>query len=176
MMKEKGVYILLDAILILKERGLLFECHFVGKWADIHETDFLNYVVKNGLQSFAVAHGARYNEEKMEYFSAADAFVFPTFYHGEAFPLVLLEAMQFGLPCISTHEGGIESIVDDNETGFLIEPGQAHPLAEKMELLIHSPELGRKMGEAGRTRFEENFTLKEFEYRFVDILQQALRN
>lgn len=174
MMREKGVYILLEAIKYLKNKGASFECHFVGKWADIKEADFQEYVDKNGLQSVAFAHGAMYNDEKNAYFIAADAFVFPTYYHGEAFPLVLLEAMQFGLPCISTTEGGIPGIVNDLQTGFLIEPKDWKALAEKMELLINDPERGSMMGEAGRIRFHENFTLNKFENRFVDILQQTL--
>ena len=46
--------------------------------------------------------------------------LFPTFYHNECFSLVLLEAMEHGLPCISTTEGGIPGIVDDGKTGFLV--------------------------------------------------------
>ena len=174
MMREKGVYILLDAIKDLKDKGVSFECHFVGKWADISELDFQVYVENNGLQDVAFAHGARYNEEKIAYFLAADAFIFPTYYHGEAFPLVLLEAMQFGLPCISTMEGGIPSIVNDLETGFLVEPRHVKALADKMEILMNDPGLAIRIGEAGRIRFTENFTLNRFENRFVDILQQTL--
>lgn len=46
--------------------------------------------------------------------------LFPTFYHNEYFPLVLLEAMEHGLSFISTTEGGIPGIVDDGKTGFLV--------------------------------------------------------
>ena len=54
----------------------------------------------------------------MKYVKREDVFVFPTFYHNECFPLVLLEAMQHHLPCISTTEGGIPGIIDDKETGY----------------------------------------------------------
>lgn len=47
--------------------------------------------------------------------------MFPTYYHNECFPLVLLEAMQHGLPCISTNEGAISDIVDDGVTGYIVE-------------------------------------------------------
>lgn len=45
----------------------------------------------------------------------------PTFYSKECFPLVLLEAMSFGMPIIATEEGGIKTIIEDGETGILFQ-------------------------------------------------------
>jgi glycosyltransferase involved in cell wall biosynthesis len=43
-------------------------------------------------------------------------------------------------------------------------------LADKLEILIKNPELRKKMGEAGRKKYEEEFTLERFEERMVEIL------
>lgn len=61
----------------------------------------------------------------------ADSLVFPTFYQGETFGLFLLEAMEYGMSCISTFEGGIPSVLDDNKTGFLVQARDVQTLAEK---------------------------------------------
>lgn len=45
--------------------------------------------------------------------------------------MVLLEAMEYGMPCISTFEGGIPSVLDDNKTGFLVQARDVQTLAEK---------------------------------------------
>ena len=63
--------------------------------------------------------GKKYGEEKNEEYDNADVFVFPTYYYNECFPLVLLEAMEHAVPCISTREGGVSAIIDDGVNGFI---------------------------------------------------------
>ena len=58
MMLEKGVWTLLDACHILKDRGYDFVCNFVGKWSDISEEEFAAYLQKCGLEGMVMAHGA----------------------------------------------------------------------------------------------------------------------
>ena len=126
LLETKGVYVLLDALTILKERGYSFICDFVGgETTEIDIKKFSEEVEKRGLSEFAIYLGKKYGEEKNEEYAKSDIFVFPTFYPNECFPLVLLEAMQQGLPCISTNEGGIASIIDDGKTGFLVEKQKA---------------------------------------------------
>lgn len=47
-------------------------------------------------------------------------------------------------------------------------------LAEKLEILIKSPELRLKMGEAGRKKYEQEFTLNKFEERLKEILKKIV--
>lgn len=115
-------------------------------------------------------HGRKYGKDKEAFFQSADMFVFPTFYHNECFPLVLLETMGHGLPCISTPEGGIPGIVDDGKTGYLVPKHNAEALAYKMEQLLVDADLRHKMGQAGWEKFEKEFTLEVFEKRMVEIL------
>ena len=88
------------------------------------------------------------------------------------FPLVLLEAMMFGLPVISTSEGGIPDIVKNGETGFVIDKQNPNQLAEKIKWFIDNPEEASFMGEKGREHFLENYTLEIFENRLTHILNQ----
>lgn len=174
MMEEKGVWTLVDACRVLKDKGLCFECHFVGKWSDISEESFKNKVCELNLRDSIFAHGAKYGMEKDAFFDKADVFVFPTYYHNECFPLVLLEAMQQGLPCISTTEGGISDIIDDGKTGFLIEKRNSVALAACIELLLCDRTLCRKMGENAKQKFLGQFTLDCFEDKMKGILETLL--
>jgi len=88
--------------------------------------------------------------------------------------LVLLEAMQFSLPVVSTFEGGIPDVVENGVTGFLVPQKDVEALAEKLELLIRNPELRKQMGEAGRKRYQEKFTLEKFENTLKDIIEQII--
>ena len=120
MMQEKGAYILLEAIKLLRERNINFVCNFVGGWSDISPNEFAERVKQYDVSEFVFAHGPKYGTEKYEFYSAADVFIFPTFYHYETFGIVNLEAMQYGLPVIATPEGGIADVVKHEETGFLV--------------------------------------------------------
>ena len=120
------------------------------------------------------AHGAKYGSEKDSFFERADVFVFPTYYHNECFPLVILEAMQQGLACISTREGGIPDIIIDDVTGFLIDKKDEKALTDKLIYLIEHPDLCTAMGKAGKERFLKEFTLESFEERLVTILNDCI--
>ena len=174
MMYQKGVYVLLDAAKYLKERNLKFECHFVGAWSDITESDFNQKAKEHGLSDLVYAHGPKYGADKYLFFDKADVFIFPTFYHFEAFPIVNLEAMQYGLPIISTLEGGIPDMILDGKTGFVIPQKNSIELADKLELLIYHPKLRKEMGREGKKRFESFFTLNHFENKLINILKDAV--
>ena len=100
--------------------------------------------------------------------------LFPTFYHNECFPLVLLEAMEHGLPCISTTEGGIPGIVDDGKTGFLVPKHDVAVLADKIQLLLNDSVLRSNMGKVGKEKSEKEFTLEVFEKRMTWILEHIV--
>ena len=175
MIAEKGVWTIVEAAKILHEKELPVEFHFVGKWSDITEEMFDSAMKEYHLEGVCFAHGGKYGKEKDEFWAAADVFVFPTFYHNECFPLVLLEAMEHGLPCISTTEGGIPGIVDDGKTGYLVPKHDAVALADKIEMFIRDIDLRHKMGLAGREKFEREFTLEVFEKRMVEILSNNVK-
>ena len=175
MIAEKGVWTIVEAAKVLHEKGLEIVFHFVGKWSDISEDMFRQAIEEYHLENICFAHGGKYGKEKDEFWNAADVFVFPTFYHNECFPLVLLEAMQHHLPCISTNEGGIPGIIDDGKTGYLIKRHDFKSLADKLEFLFHHPDVCKDMGEKGYQKFQNEFTLKKFEERMVEILEESLK-
>jgi glycosyltransferase involved in cell wall biosynthesis len=79
--------------------------------------------------------------------------------HSEALPLAVLEAMATGLPVIATRVGGVQELVLEEQTGLLVEPGDAAGLARHIVRLLDSPELQRSMGAAARRRAVEHFDL-----------------
>lgn len=175
MIETKGVVEVLKACSILKSKGVKYVCNFVGKWSTVSKERFEGLIKELGVESYVNYLGAKYNEDKISELRNADSLVFPTYYPGECFPLVLIEAMEYGLPCISTFEGGIPSLIDDGETGFLVQSKDTEALADKMLWLIEHQEEGLLMGKKGRNRFLENFTLDIFEHRMADILSAVIK-
>jgi glycosyltransferase involved in cell wall biosynthesis len=174
MMEEKGPLVLLEACSLLKkEYQLNFECVFAGNWFDITEEEFLQKVKQADLEKETRYVGAVAGEVKEKLFAEADVFVFPTYYHNECFPLVLLEAMQQRLPVVSTFEGGIPDMIQDGVNGCLVPQRNAKELAEKLKQLITSPELRTQLGEAGYHNYKANYTQQQFEERLASILHTA---
>ena len=186
MMEEKGVWVLLEACRMLKEKSLDFTCCFVGGWKDITEDAFYEKVLASGLtvstpnhvnnETSIIALGPKYGDDKAKCFNQSDVFVFPTFYHNECFPIVLLEAMQHGLPCISTNEAGIPDIIDAGSTGLIVEKKDSKTLAVAIEKLVNDRQLCRNMGLNGRRKYEERFTLDVFENTICRILESCLND
>ena len=172
---SKGVVVLLDSLKVLKEKGCRFVCDFVGgETVEMDAAMFQAEVAKRGLEGMVVYHGRKYGKDKEAFLNGADIFVFPTFYHNECFPLVLLEAMEHGVACISTTEGGIPGIIDDGKTGFLVPKHNVTVLADKIQLLLNDPVLRSNMGKAGREKFEKEFTLEVFEKRMTWIFEHIV--
>ena len=166
----------MEACKLLHSRGIKFRTNFVGEWMDIKEEEFQEYVSSNNLGLNVFYAGTRYGRDKIAYFESADIFVFPTYYHNEAFPLVILEAMQFGLPVISTREGGIADMISENESGYLIKKQDATELADKIQDLIEDSSKRKNMGTASKMKFDRLFSLGTFESNlektFTSVIQK----
>lgn len=172
---DKGVFLLIDACAILYEKGHEIKCDFVGGEGDITRSEFQAYVSDKGLSDHVKYHGKKLGEFKDLMFEQADVFVLPT--KNDCFPLTILEAMQHSLPVISTVEGGIPDMIDEGKTGFLIpKNSNAELLSERIEYLILNPSLRMEMGANGRSKYENNFTLSDFEQKLCSILSQIINN
>jgi glycosyltransferase involved in cell wall biosynthesis len=174
LIESKGVYILLDACSLLKKKGIAFECIFIGGESDVSATNLNNRITMLGLNQQVTYKGRKLGSEKEFAFQNADIFAFPTYYPHECFPLVLLEAMSFSMPVVTTFEGGIQDIVEDGITGFLVTQKNAEALADKLEILIKNSQLRRQMSTSARRKYEQEFALEIFEHKLAYILQQAI--
>ena len=169
LIKSKGVFVLIDACEILQRKGYNFTCEFVGGEGDVNAHQFKMEVEKRGLTENVKYLGKKYGNDKDEIYQMADVFVLPT--NNDCFPLVLLEAMQYGLPVVSTFEGGIPDIVENKITGLLIEQNNPIALADNLEFLLNNEVIRLQMGKAGRVKYKNEFTLQTFESKLQGILE-----
>jgi glycosyltransferase involved in cell wall biosynthesis len=102
----------------------------------------------------------------------SDAFVVPSTDH-ETFCIAACEAMGCGRPVIATRVGGLPEVVCDGETGFLVPPGDAAALAERIAMLLGDGGLRQRMGEAARVS-AEMFTWDRVIERMLASYEQAL--
>jgi len=92
-------------------------------------------------------------DEKTDYLAAADAFVLPSRPEpngrDEGVPTALLEALAAGLPVVASRTGGIPSIIEDEDNGLLVAPGDATALAEALRRLAADRNLRRRLARRG---------------------------
>lgn len=174
LIESKGVIVLLDALKRLKEIGFSLICDFVGgETKEMDKVQFEKEVTKRGLNETAYFRGPLFGKDKERYLSDADVFVFPTFYHNECFPLVLLEAMQYGLPIVSTAEGGIPDMIENGVNGLICKKKDAESLAACLGRLISNVFLRKEMGEKGYHKYKKEYTLKCFEEKLLSLLKNC---
>ena len=152
--KRKGVFELIDAI--DSNSGLKEKFRFViaGPKTDSYEE--INQRVKSwGLSDYVEMPGPLVGVDKHVAYSNADVYLLQSF--AEGMPIGLLEAMSYGLVCISTPVGGIPDVIQDRQNGLLIEQGNSKALADTLNLLADDSDLRGVLGKQARKTIEERY-------------------
>lgn len=92
----------------------------------------------------------------------------------EGMPMALLEAMAHGLPVIATEVGGIPSVIEDGENGFLMAVGDDESMAALLDRLLSDGGLRTRMGLAARRTVEEKFAMAPHVKRLISIYEKAV--
>lgn len=162
--ESKGVLDVLNASVILKDRTENIEFNFAGAWSEKEyktRQKAENIISENRLEGIVNFKGVLTGKEKDKFLQQTDILVFPTWYPYEGCPLVIIEAMSYSIPVISTRDAGaIPEMVIDGKTGILVDKKNPEQIAESVLKLIENKELSETMGKAGRESYEKNFTME----------------
>jgi glycosyltransferase involved in cell wall biosynthesis len=99
--------------------------------------------------------------------------VFALSSHSEGLPLVILEAMATGLPVVATAVGGVSSVVDEGETGFLVGAGDESAMRERLQRLLSDRELASTLGRQGRARVHAEFSSNRVGREYLRLYREA---
>jgi glycosyltransferase involved in cell wall biosynthesis len=113
-----------------------------------------------------------YRKDMSELLSQATLLVLPSLREG--FGLAIIEAYASGLSVVATKVGGIPEVVIDNETGFLVAPGDEKALAEAIIHLLRHPQQMKLMGAKARQIFVEKFETKEMIRKIEGVYREFL--
>ena len=115
-----------------------------------------------------------YQHEIAQYYAIFDVFSLVSAY--ESFGLVLAEAMLHKLPIVATRVGGMQYIVDDEKTGYLVDKLDVKAIAEKLENLCLDSELRRLFGGHGFDKAMSSYTeeryVREVEFLYLDLINK----
>jgi len=158
---KKGFANLISACRLHAKRGKLFQCEIIGEGP--LEEELHAQIEQLDLQDRVALSGAKPLREVRQHLAAANVFVLPSVVDAQGgmdnLPTVIMEAMATGLPVISTGIGGIPEMISENETGFLVRPGDAEALAGAIEKVIDNRLLAQRLGQAGYERARELFSI-----------------
>lgn len=156
----KGYQYLIQACAILRDRGVRFHCRIIGG-GGLH-SELSSLIRANNLNGMVQLLGPKNQDDIACILSSADCYVQPSIVTPsgkmEGIPVALMEAMVSGIPVVASSLSGIPELVKENETGWLVPPGDAQKLAEVIFQVHNTP------AEAfARSQSARQFVLEEFE-------------
>ena len=166
----KRLPLLIEAFAAAKPRlreptGLVLLGGYPGEWEGEHPLEAIERV---GASDVFLA-GWQPHRELPAFLNASDVLVHPSV--NEQFGQVLVEAMACGVPAIAVERGGPATIVDHDETGWLVGPDDREALTEAIVQAVNDP-VGRQLiGRAARGKAVENYSWAEIGSRISEVVR-----
>ena len=163
----KGVPVLLQAMTRIPDPQA--KLLIVGD-GDLRPT-FQTQVIELGLSGRVIFCGRVPQDELPAHYALSDLLVLPSVTMGEAFGIVLLEAMACAKPAIATNLPGVRTVVIDGENGLIVPPNDVEKLADALRSLLSDPERRRRMGENGRAKVEARYSWERIGRALVEVYE-----
>ncbi len=152
---EKGHRVLLEALLLLRERGLVVHTTLIGGGPELESLK--RFVMQSGLEQDVIFTGALSHGQTLDEVRQADVFALASF--AEGVPVALMEAMSLGVPCVSTTIAGIPELIESGVDGLLVPPANALALADALDALLSDAQYRQSVGARGRQRVIRQYNL-----------------
>ena len=170
--RRKGALDFLDALALLRERGVPFAATVSGIGPDLDACKARAAELAFGGPDLRFTGYADYDAVP-EIYRAADIFVSPTY--GEGFSNTILEAMASGLANLSCFAVGVNDCLRDGENGLLVEPGDIATQADRLQALIEDHALRRRIAMAGLEECRRVYSWDAVGRQIMEIYGRALR-
>jgi len=169
----KGLRDIVETATILLGRGYKFEFKIVGEWiSNEFKSEMSELITSRELTNNFIFTGSLTGDEKWQTYADADVFFFPSHYEAETFGMVLVEAMAFGLPSVTTNWRGIPLVVEGGDCSILCDVKSPHQYADALEGLLLNKSKRDSMAHAARAHYEKNYTKD----RFVTSMEAVFRS
>lgn len=169
--EDKGVSMVIEAARLLKQQACNFQVTILGEFVSSeYEQAVFSKLKEYDLEEQVHFLGVKTGADKWHHYQQAHIFCFPSYFESESFGNVVVEAMMFELPVVSTQWRGIPDIVVEGETGYLVPIQSPEAVADRLSTLIADPLLREKMGKIGRERYLRSYSLQ----RHLKAMEEAL--
>lgn len=151
----KGIEVLLEASHFLAKHDKL---HFLFIGKNFDKEPYSSLIAASPMKDRI--HLTGYRNDVPELVSASNLIILPSL-ADEGLPKTVVEGMALAIPSVVTTAGGCQELVVNNQTGFVVSPGNARELAEKISTLVLDRNTAETMGLAARKKVREEFTLEQ---------------
>jgi glycosyltransferase involved in cell wall biosynthesis len=167
----KGQHLLIDAVERLARQGRRVRLRLAGSGPE--EASLRKRAARLEFPECVVFEGAVNQDRIRSLYAAADLFSLPSF--AEGIPLVLMEAMAMGIPCVTTHIAGIPELIRDGIDGLLVAPSDLNGLVEALARLMDDEALRKRLARSGRARILERYDLGRNAEQLAAIFAERVR-
>ncbi|MEO8493630.1 MAG: glycosyltransferase [Planctomycetota bacterium] len=170
---RKGLEVLLDAIALMKQRGVSVRLRAVGPFETPgYEADIHRQVERLGLRDDIDWVG--FTQDVAHELTQMDLFVLPSLF-GEGLPMVVLEAMAAGVPVVGTRVEGVPEAIDDGVNGVIAAPGNAEDLARSMLRIVERKLDWCTLRERAIKTHAENFSAERMAQGVAAVYSRVLK-
>ncbi|WP_459830157.1 glycosyltransferase [Hydrogenophilus islandicus] len=163
--EHKAQHVLIDVCALLRERGIPLTCDIIGSG---ERDPFLrDRIAALGLGEVVHLLGARYHDEILASYRRYHLFVLTSVVEG--MPLVVMEAMNAGVPVVTTDVGAIGELVAD--TAITVPPNDPHAVAAAIERIVRGEIDVAAMAHAAHDRIATHFNMRRNHVRFAEWLR-----
>lgn len=161
LVEKKGFHVLIEALLILADRGLNQRCRIIGQGEEL--AHLAAQIEGSGLSANVTLEGPRTQGAVIQAMRQAAVLACPCVVgrdgNRDGLPTVLLEAMALGLPVVASDVTGIPELVRDGETGLIAPTGDSQALADALQRALGDTALRARLSVAGRALMERDFDI-----------------
>lgn len=178
MCPEKGLDTLVDAFVLLRQRGKAPARLRVGGSCGPADERFVA-TLREKLQRNSLLGEVEFcpnlpREEKIAFLKSLSVFSVPARY-GEAFGLYVVEALAAGVPVVLPRTAAFPELVEASDGGILVEPENPQALSEAIEQLLLEPERARALGARGAKAAREQFTAEAMARGTLEAFEKLRR-
>lgn len=166
----KDLLTLLQAVAVIRHEqpDIPLSVHLAGRTTSPnYERSLRAYILEHNLETVVTFLGMLDRKSLLQEYAECTVLALPS--RQENAPMAIIEAMAAGKPIVATKVGGIPDLVDDGETGFLVDAGDFVNMAQRLTMLLTNAALCRHMGDLGRRKAAARFRLQEVAHKYREL-------
>jgi glycosyltransferase involved in cell wall biosynthesis len=174
---SNGLPIILRALALLKQRGLTVRLNLAGIASDGYLLSLWNEAEVLGVREQVNYHGMLSRKGALVFQKKGDIGLVtyqPLLHCVNSLPNKLLECMSLGVPVVYSNFPNYREIAEAAGAGIMVDPTVPEQIADAIETLVRSPDLARRMGEAGERAVRERFNWGVERVKLLRLYRQIL--
>lgn len=175
--RERGIYHVLEALRIIKEKGIHFHFHCVGSISTGDENKISDKLTKYGLEECVTFYGRLELVKGYQYSKECRvgvAILAPSENYKESYSTKMFEYMAAGMPVITSNFPIYKNVIETNDCGICVDPFNTHEIARAIEYLMLNDEAADRMGKNGRSAVEKEYNWMVENKKMLNLYENLL--